>query len=95
MKLMVYKPSVKGIKAGINPHKRIMFLNEHYIHINACKSGYYFSEGDAFEWRPGLKKPESYWVSIDEVETTALIDSVQISKYNRDVNADELKLMGI
>lgn len=95
MDLIVYAPTAKGIKAGLNEHSRIMFLNEHYIHITPCKHGYRFSQGDAFEWKPGMKNPDSYWKADCEVETTTIIDSALISDYNKDTNKNELKLMGI
>lgn len=70
MKLMVYKPTAKGIKKGIRPHHRIMFLNKHYIHIKTCGGlGYYFAEGDVFEYVPRLHKPDSLWEESEIFES--------------------------
>lgn len=95
MKLTVYQPSAKGLRAGLSEHSRIMFLNEHYVHIAPCKAGYRFMQGDAFEWMPKRKKPDSLWRAIEEVETTEILDAELISEYNRETYQTELAAMGI
>ena len=95
MKLTVYKPSAKGLRAGLSEYSRIMFMNEHYIWIAPTVAGYRFMQGDAFEWMPKRKQPDSLWRATDEVETTEIVDAEQISDYNRETYKTELTAMGI
>jgi hypothetical protein len=95
MKLTVYRPTAKGLRKGLSEHSRIMFLNEHYIWIAATTTGYRFMQGDAFEWKPKFKQPDSMWCAIDEVETTTIVDAGLISAYNVKTNKNELTAMGI
>jgi hypothetical protein len=95
MHMNTYKPTAKGIKRGLAPTARIMFINEHYVHIAPTISGYRFQQGDAFEWKPGYKRPDSLWQVEAEIDPTSILDQDLISQYNRTENAVELAQMGI
>ena len=91
----VFKPSAKAIAAGANPHSRIMYMNEHYIHIAPTRAGYRFMQGDAFEWKPNLKKPDSLWKKETTVDPKLIVDSDLISVYNKKTYKKELDALGI
>lgn len=100
MSMTVYQPSPKGIKRGFTGSERIVFINEHYVWLEQIDTGYKFETGeydtgDAFEWKPKFKKPDSLWKAVDEIDPSTITGLDRLSDYNLKANEAELKEMGL
>lgn len=93
--MQAYRPSKKGLKWGINEHSRIFFLDSHYVFFVEQNGTYAFEDGDVFEWKPKMKKPDSLWVTDKDIDPKMIANSEGISEYNRIANVAQLSQMGL
>jgi len=93
MKFTCYEPTTKGLKKGLKSNHRILFLDEHYVHLNYNEQQYSFQDGDAFEWKPGMKKPDSLWKRYEEIESKNITGFENISSYNLKSNKEQINRM--
>ena len=91
MKVTIYRPSAKGIRNGLKGIYRIAYFDYHYVWLNVENGVYsYPTDGDFFEWKPHLKKPDSLWMPTDEIDTKDIIGLDKIHPSTADYSKDEI-----